>query len=61
MPVSILMIITSAISAFTVGICYIIADCIREERTSRAHLFLSIMLASGVGMYIPNIVNNILK
>lgn len=61
MPTSTLMIITSAICAFTVGICYIIADCIRGERTSRAHLFLSIMLASGVGMYIPNIVNNILK
>lgn len=57
MTTSVLSITTSAICTFTVAICYIIADCIRGERTSRAQLFLSIMTGSLVGGCIPNIVN----
>ena len=49
--------LTSIICSITVAISYLIANCIKEEKTSTVFILFSIILASVVGMYIPNIIN----
>lgn len=61
MPNSILIIITAITCVFSVCLCYMIADCNREEKTSKIQFFLSIIIAYIIGMCVPNIVNYILN